>query len=37
MTKGVDKAVASSIQKLQKDPEFAKIIKFADLVAKNKK
>lgn len=37
MTKGVDKAVAGSIEKLQKDPEFAKIIKFADLVAKNKK
>ena len=37
MQKDVDKEVAGSIEKLQKDPEFAKIIKFADIVAKNKK
>ena len=37
MQKDVDKEVAGSIKKLQKDPEFAKIIKFADIVAKNKK
>ena len=37
MQKDIDKEVAGSIKKLQKDPEFAKIIKFADIVAKNKK
>ena len=37
MQKDVDKEVAEThIKKLQKDPEFAKIIKFADIVAKNK-
>lgn len=37
MQKDVDKEISGSIKKLQKDPEFAKIIKFADIVAKNKK
>jgi len=37
MQKDVDKEVSGSIKKLQNDPEFAKIIKFADIVAKNKK
>ena len=37
MQKDIDKEIAGSIKKLQKDPEFAKIIKFADIVAKNKK
>tara|TARA_B100001057_G_scaffold1106_1_gene1080 strand:- start:7219 stop:7734 length:516 start_codon:yes stop_codon:yes gene_type:complete len=37
MTKDVDKDIAGSIKKLQNDPNFAKIIKFADIVAKNKK
>jgi hypothetical protein len=36
MVKNVDKEVSKSIKKLQNDPEFAKIIKFADIVAKNK-
>ena len=37
MMKDVDKKIAGSIKKLQNDPEFANIIKFADIVAKNKK
>ena len=37
MQKDVDNEITGSIKKLQKDPEFAKIIKFADIVAKNKK
>tara|TARA_B100001057_G_scaffold364173_1_gene366950 strand:- start:2056 stop:2586 length:531 start_codon:yes stop_codon:yes gene_type:complete len=37
MMKNVDKEISGSIKKLQNDPEFAKIIKFADIVAKNKK
>ena len=37
MQKDVDKEISGSIKKLQNDPEFAKIIKFADIVAKNKK
>lgn len=37
MMKNVDKEVSKSIKKLQNDPEFAKIVKFADIVAKNKK
>ena len=37
MMKNVDKEVSNSIKKLQNNPEFAKIVKFADIVAKNKK
>lgn len=37
MMKDVDKKIAGSIKKLQNDPEFANIIKFADIIAKNKK
>jgi len=37
MMKNVDKEISGSIKKLQKDPEFAKIVQFADIVAKNKK
>ena len=37
MQKDVDKEISGSKIKLQKDPELAKIIKFADIVAKNKK
>ena len=37
MKKNVDKEVSKSIKKLQNNPEFAKIVKFADIVAKNKK
>lgn len=35
--KNIDKETAKSIKKLQNDPQFAQIVKFADLVAKNKK
>ena len=35
--KNIDKEVANSIKKLQNNPEFAKIVQFADIVAKNKK
>lgn len=37
MMKNVDKEVSNSIKKLQNNPEFAKIVQFADIVAKNKK
>ena len=37
MMKNVDKEISGSIKKLQKDPEFAKIVQFADVIAKNKK
>jgi len=37
MMKNVDKEISGSIKKLQKDPEFAKIVQFADIIAKNKK
>jgi len=37
MIKNVDKEISGSIKKLQKDPEFAKIVQFADIIAKNKK
>lgn len=37
MMKDVNKEISGSIKKLQNDPEFAKIVKFADIVAKNKK